>query len=698
LANTTDFEVITKLNDLFLSSLNHPTISKGITNAIKDFEFREGRQWTDAEINKLQERGQPDIVENEILPRVNRLLGQYKQMKTRIKFRGRNLQQDEPIANILSDIMLYIQQKNQYEFEEAEMVDDAFVCGMGVVEVKVEYDESYQAEVVIRQEDRLNIFPDPYSSRYDWEDANFICRSKWVSLSEAKALYPKKVNELNGLSEQVVAELLSIDTLKNNTYYDERLKRIRLVEVWYRVKEKKIIAVTDSDMIDVTNHSEAKLNALRKKGATVAEKLNPKVKMGVFCANVLFEDRDSPYEHGKFPFVPYFVYRKKNGEPYSLVRSLIDPQTEINKRRSKALHLLNTNQIIMGEGAVRDKDDIAKEAAKPDGVMEVRKFDQFELVKNIDLAATQMQLLSESKDAIKRISGISDEAMGMRSEIRSGTGLARKQAMTDTIIAPIFENLRRTRLLVGNLVYELIKQYYTEEKIFSITDDVKSKQIVVTKDHLQAIKERQYDIIVEEAPDTTTLQDEQFRMMSEMIQTFSLPPDVAMSIFPLMIQMSQLRNKDEILKQLMQMRQPTPMQPKMSLQLTWDNLTPPEKSAFAQMMGLQQLAQQEMQQPVEPSYMTKEKAGIQKIQIKAQADMQNTASDPIVRQQDMQIKQTEHQMDLQHKAEKHQTDMQLEQQKTQLALQQQANKGRMDMVGKMVDMQIKAKQAREKGN
>ena len=69
-----------------------------------------------------------------------------------------------------------------------------------------------------------------------------------------------------------------------------------------------------------------------------------------------------------------------------LVRQIIDPQKEINKRRSKALHLLNVNQVIFDEGAVKDKQATAIEMSRPDGMIEKRKGYEFIIDKNTDLS------------------------------------------------------------------------------------------------------------------------------------------------------------------------------------------------------------------------------------------------------------------------------------------------------------------------
>ena len=60
-----------------------------------------------------------------------------------------------------------------------------------------------------------------------------------------------------------------------------------------------------------------------------------------------------------------------DNQRYGMVRGLISLQDEINKRRSKALHLLSVHQVIAEKGAVQDVDKARRELARPDGFIEV---------------------------------------------------------------------------------------------------------------------------------------------------------------------------------------------------------------------------------------------------------------------------------------------------------------------------------------
>lgn len=581
--------------DKFNASLEHPAWQAFSKNAPKDFNYRQGEQWTAADRKVLEDRGQAATTENEITPIIDRLIGRHKQQKTRIIYRGRNVGSDEKKSNILTDLALHIHQRSDYEFEEGDCFENGNTCGFGVMEVKIAFDEALQPEVLIENTESLDIFPDPQSKKYDWnKDSDFITRAKWMPVKKAQALYPSFKRQIKALTSEENQGLWDDrEDVKQDNYVDVKNQRVRVMETWWKKYTIRKMAFVNGKVKDVTD--------VKKPEGRVLTQIRPEMQKTLWLFEIIIENGESPYNHNMFPFAPYFVYRKKNGEPYSKVRQLIDPQDEINKRRSKALHLLSTNQAVMEEGAVQNDDTLKMEMAKPDGIIKYRRGFQFALEKNIEVAQTQMSFQQESKAAIPRIAGVSDEALGRKSELRSGIALQRKQLMTEILVNPIFDNLRRTRKIVGKLQYELIKQYYTEEKEFLVTDELgEDKQFNLDKAGIKEIQEGIYDIIIQEAPDTATIQDEQFQLIASTVQGLGLPPAVNLAMLPMLFEASQLRSKDAIVQKLNDLASAPPQEiPQMSLNLSWDKLTNFEKSAFAKLMGQGELAQAELQAGVD---------------------------------------------------------------------------------------------------
>lgn len=625
MATRQEKELLTKLDKNFQSALQHPTWQNFAKHAKIDFEFRENKQWTGEEEKELEKRGQAATTENEINVVVKRLNGAHKRQKTRIMFRGRNVGPDESAANVLSDLALHAQQNSGYEFEEGDMFDDGNVSGFGVMECKIIMGDDLEPTIKLEAEDVLNVFPDPNTKKYNWnQDANHISRAKWTSLEEAQELYPHKKKELKAF--------INLDPVQNETsnfrkdnYIDSKSERVRLVEQWYKERKREQIIFKDGETEDVSELSDAKVKKMLAGGGQLIPRVKTEMKMAVFVGDVLLESKDSPYDHGLFPFVPFFVYRKKDGEPYSDIRLLIDPQREINKRRSKALHLLSTNQVVFEEGAIQDRDELAREMAKPDGQIVYKKGRKLEIIKNIEVASSQIALHAESKAAVTRISGVSNESLARGSEIRSGIGLQRKQMEQSILLLPIFDNLRRTRLMIGDLIFGLIKQYYTSERVFSVTDDQNmSRQIDFTQEHIETIKDGIYDMIIEETPDTTTIQDEQFVMIRDMLNGLNLPPNYVAALLPIVLSLSQIRGKEEVMKQIQELGQPGPEHPKMVMNLVWSELSPEEKAGFARLNGWEELALFELEAGDQAAHVTKEEGSTLRKQMEVEGKLQET--------------------------------------------------------------------------
>lgn len=654
MAKTTkaDKETLVKLDNYFSAALDHPTWKNWRTNSEKCHKYKEGEQWTSKETAELDDRGQPVTVNNQIKITIDRMVGQFVKQRTRIGYRGRN-PQDEPIANTLSDLLLFIKQQNNLEFEERDMAEDGFTGGFGVLEVYTTFNDLLQPEIKIRAEDCFNVFPDPHSKRYDWnEDANFICRAKWLDLDEAKELYPDNAKELSQLSSPDYAggPLSGIESFKKENYYDEKLKRIRIVEVWYKQKTRESkFFLSNGQTVDAELDPED-IKGYESQGIKVKriDRIKVRMKVGVFTGGILLEYKDSPYDHNLFPFIPYSVNRKKSGEPYSQIYTALSLQDAINKRESKALHLLNTNQCIFEEGAITDEAQLATEMARPDGLVKINQgyFEKFVINKNIDVAATQFNLHNEAKADFRRVTGINPDAMGEKSEVRSGIGIARKQAMTDLIIAPVFDNFRRTRTLMAKVILELIKQYYTEEMVFYITDDVgasRTIQLNANTDFKARLKEGIYDVVIEEMPDITTMQQEQFEMLAQMLPSI-LPYGPAW--VKTLIELSDLRNKHDVVKKIEGMSGPPPAEPKINVSLSWEELDPIEKAAFAQKMGMQELMHHEAKNGQPP----KSQSEGRQEQIKTASEMTKMKMDVMKSEMDMEHKRESHAMDMQKKA------------------------------------------------
>lgn len=618
---------------MFRQVVDHP-ITRRWTFEIADpsYKFYQGDQWDRKEKSDLKKRNQPEVVENEIKPTVDRLYGQFRRQRTAIKFIGRN-EGDKDLAAKLSDLIRHVDQQNENEFVEGEVVMDGLIGGRGVYELTCDEGPTGSHVIRLRSEDPFSIFVDPFSRAYDWnEDARFLARSKWMDLEEAILLWPEK----RGVLEQFIGGTsagmahftgLDPDVLKDrrwDLYTDTKRKRLRPVELWYKQRVKKrVLATADGTIEQLDELTKAESDAVVEQlpGAVLEERVVEQMFVAVFVGYVLLDGpKPSKYKHNKFPFIQYRAYVMKDGTPYGYVYPLISPQKEINHRRSRALYMLNNRQTMAEEGAIKDKREWASEIAQSDGIMEVRagKWDRVAIRENADVSQGNIAMLGESKQAIRRISG--EDQLMPAPEVRSGTGIQRLQMMHQHGIWQLFDNIRRTRRLKALLIFDLIKQYYDEDIVFHITDDPNAARVVkIGAGELEDLRDKEFNIIAVDTQDFLTAQSEQLDMLTTALpQVLQFGPGWA----KVLISMSDIRDKDGILKMIDDMNQPKPTEPKVSVALQWSELPAQQQIAWAVRMGMPELAQAIQAAPGEPAHIVQNRTEVAKQKMKTDAEMQ----------------------------------------------------------------------------
>lgn len=577
-------EKLAKLKGFFATAVNHPASSSYRTNMVEDTGFYDGDlQLSAKDRHELKDRSQPVIIINMIFSKLNNLMGGQRYTRSRLGVVGRT-KFDEGAAHGISDLLRFIADRSHMHDEESECFDDGIISGCGWLECFVEEDEMGSPSIQVRAEEPENMFLDPYSRRYDLKDARFIGRAKWVDFEDAVAMFPGRKKDLEmaigadtdetfSIAEHGPEDDYDMHSTSGVPYYDKGRRRVRLVEMWYREYAKVMWLRDERGQLNyVKNIEEAKEIFAASLGEEefdtnltdkeikdmlgIIEKKEKVVRTAVFAGDMLFADKLTIYTHrlniNKYPFKPFFCFRKRTkghrGEPYGFVRQMKDPQRDLNKRRSKAMHILNTTRVTMEEGAVEDKEVLREEVARPDGVVEVKAGKALEVSTDINLAVTQLNIMEQAKKDLEDTSGQFDEAQGKATNARSGRAIAKRTSASNQNTVMVFDNFRRTKNLTGEFLIGLIKQFFTEEHIFTILDDEQATRTVslnvpqpdgsVQNDVKQAL----VDIHLEEFPMSPSAQAEQFDELVELGRgNVPIPPDV-------LIAASSIRNKEELIK------------------------------------------------------------------------------------------------------------------------------------------------------
>lgn len=544
-----DTDYVSKLVDYFEQSEEATDEARKQSEQCRD--YYDGKQLTAAERAALQARGQPDIVINRIQAKVDYLVGYEASNRTDPRAFPRN-PDDEDAAEAATDALRYVEDKCELDTKFTTAWENMLVEGFGGIELTVD-EASGEIEAVEWDWDRL--FYDPHSRKPDFSDARYLGGVIWMDAEDAKAKWPDATDAIEAT--------LAHDATITQTYDDrpwERWvsgkyrKRVRIVQMYHREGEQW------------------KWCIFTKGG---------KLQGG----DVPFVDQDG---RSWCPMMLQSAYVDRSNRRFGLVKTMIGPQDEINKRRSKALHMLTVKQVSMERGAVDDVDMLRTELAKPDGVIERNPGFELEVVRDDANISGHLQLLQEAKNEIELI-GPNAAMLGKQgSGDPSGRAILANQQGGQTEITRLLDRHRSLKRRVFNGIWNLIRQYKTQEWWVRVTDDEKNMKFVgfnrpitlgeqmgrdmekkgLPPDQIKAAIEQamadpmqaeamtqqvgtenvpahmSMDITIEEVPDVANLAAEQFQGLVELARAgVQLPPKAY-------VKASNLRNKTEILEEM----------------------------------------------------------------------------------------------------------------------------------------------------
>jgi len=542
-----------------------------------DEDFYDGLQWSEEDISELEARGQAAYVYNKIKPTIDWVIGTEK--RTRIDFKVLPREEgDVDGAETKTKLLKYLSDVNKTPFHRSRAFSDQIKAGVGWLEDGIRADPEKEL-LYSRAESWRNIIYDSSSVDRDMEDARFIFRMRWVDLDIAQAYFPDRAEVLRQAAigqdlfntemddefwylgqhfqaRDAKGEVIGRRSFVSDALFFNRRERVKLIECWYRVPVcEKLCRGSSFDGAKFDQANQAMAAAYRDQAISVVDTVRLKVRCALLTEGHMLVDAESPYRHNRFPFTPLWCYRRaRDNAPYGVIRNIRDPQEDLNKRASKALFILSTNQIEAEAGASDDWDETRAEAARPDGVIIRNKGYQLDIKRDSVLAEEHLMLMDKDAKMIQDVGGVSDENMGRQTNATSGKAILARQDQGSVLTAEIFDNLRFAMQLQGEIQLSLAEQYVSEEKVLRIVGNrgklewVKVNQQGENGEILNDITARQADFLIGEEDFRQTLRIAMFETMSEMVG--KLPPEIAIQMLDIVVDLSDAPNKEEMVSRI----------------------------------------------------------------------------------------------------------------------------------------------------
>ena len=492
--------------------------------------FARGRQWTAAQKAANEAAGRHSLTIN-ITTRVARALsGQQRQSRRDVKVEpGKDGR--ETMASILTGLTRHTMNLRGEQGQRAatDMFDHGVRTGKGYIAYRTDYGEDpFSGDLLIDSPHPLMVTEDPDCREYDLSDCKWIDLARWVPVDDVKAEYPKKfdapvdgieadsgflsmltgeedMTELDDESGDDEREPEKCRVLVHTTYNREPAKKIcikdkqagQVIAFWGDLKASReeaaqvLYSLAADDLMSIPSEVLGKESGrLRRVGIWLAqnmpdrfdfaEHIAQRVNRTVWCGHYELE-HDVDYMDGRsdFPvyrFCPYF----DGGYVMGVIEMLIDPQSELNKRRSQVLNLLN--QTANAGWIVKKIINPAKEAllkmwgSTPGGVFQEDDYGgKLEKIKPNQPATGLLELADRSPIDMEYISGVNAQVMGQEAEQKESGVLNRQRERQGLrVLTPIFDNLDQTMRLFFECLVETIRTtaIYTPDEIEQIIDEM----------------------------------------------------------------------------------------------------------------------------------------------------------------------------------------------------------------------------------
>ena len=554
---------------------------KFVKNARLYDAFYQGKQWSEDDLKKLSEAKRPALTLNMILPTINTVLGEQINTRVDIAFKPKRTG-TQAIADALTKVALHIRDNNNFQWQETQVFQDGLITGRGYYDVRMDFDEDVRGEVKIRSLDPSEVVLDIEGKEYDPATWRQVFTYSWQTLDDIKETYGQKYADklrhlgINGQhygrDSIVLDEVRDTfgDTDSTLDHYnvdqgegDKTIRSIRVVERQHRMAhmQKFFVDYRTGDMSPIPESWEEDkiLQVQSQFGLGIIKKMGSKIRWTITADSVVLYDEWSLYDD--FTVVPYFAYFRR-GKPFGLVENLISSQEQLNKTSSQELHIVNTTANsgwTYEDGTLvnMDEHELAQRGAETGLILVHSRGSQAPQKISPNQIPTGLDNISKKANQhIRQISGVNDAMLGDSRADVSGVAMQEKQARGQVQIQVPLDNLAKTRNLVGSRILKLIQKFYTEERVYRITNETRpelgEEEMVVNEmapdgSILNDLTIGRYDVVITTLPSRENYDETQFANALQMREMGVMVPD------HIIIEHSSLERKHEIAELLKQM-------------------------------------------------------------------------------------------------------------------------------------------------
>jgi hypothetical protein len=535
-----DDVLVKKLRTLLKKAVDHH--SKRRSARKKEWAALANDQWEEADKNRMSGLKRTTLTLNLLQTMLAAVEGEERTNRQELKFYGEE-EGDDVSAAAWDRLLKWVMEQCGGEFSLSSMFRSGAGVGEGWVVPDVDFFDDPDGQIKLCFVDEDEIWVDPLSVDPTAADARHLFRGQMFEEDEIEARWPGKLEQLRlkTLEMEPGEETdgkgyrdvyLTPDQTAGPKICDAAERQWMIVEAWWAQIEPGHVVLNEQtgDLDEVTPEEFAQRSAERSAAqkAWLLQKLNPQMEPGqlgmqpidpgpmppplqskerslrclyqaFFCGDVLLEKRKNEIKGlRRYPYVRFgAMFDKDKRHWYGLLMLALDIQRQHNVEQSAIIQLIQQlpSASWMGpKGSFHNKNEWETKLAQPGKLLEYNATrGKPEQIDTPAIPRHLVDLAMARPNQLREITGINTEMTGQRTPDAGVVMEMRKKAAT-TVLAPIFDNYRRSKLDVGKVLLAYMQRYIKPGRRLRVLGDGKAGWVEATLE----MTEGKFDLKVEE--------------------------------------------------------------------------------------------------------------------------------------------------------------------------------------------------------
>lgn len=510
------------------------------TEATTALGFVAGDQLSEDDKAILDDANRPHVVFNRFLAIVKAIAGMEINGRHEIVFQPTE-KDDTVISEILSGTSKNMSAQCDAEDEQSEAFQQCAVTGIGVTESRWSHEMKARGEYIEEQFDCREFFWDRTARKKNLVDACRMWRVRRMALSDAMQMFKGKSRRQLDASwadagiytdqgPKSIEEKRIRDGKDSYLDWDDRNEVTIVCAQWWEREPYMLVGDEASDsLVEMTPKEFKLLSRLRRlAGAPALDgvPLTRRAYKQTFLGNELLEPIKPAPMGQQFSWgVITGEWDAKKRQWYGLERTVRDPQKWANKFMSQVMHIMNSTAkggILAERSAFDDEIEAEEGYAMPDiitwlkdGALSGQRPKIMPKPGSGDPSA-YVELLKYAVQAIPQVTGVNFELLGQQDIQNPGVVEAMRKQAGMTVLATLFDSLRRYRKILGRIRLHVIQTRMSDGRIIRIVGPQYQGMVQLAK----SVTAGEFDVTVDDAPTSPNQKEANWLVISQLLPMF----------------------------------------------------------------------------------------------------------------------------------------------------------------------------------